>query len=55
MEHIRALASPAGIGIILFIRATGADTAHVKALRLLAAALASGAAAGAYSVTLHGR
>lgn len=54
MEHIRARASPAGIGIILFIRAVSTDIAQAKAGRLMTEALAS-CATGAcgYSVTLH--
>ncbi|RPF41461.1 hypothetical protein EDD96_5263 [Streptomyces sp. Ag109_G2-6] len=54
MEHIRARTTPAGIGIILFIRAASTDIAHAKAGRLMTGALASGATcARGYSVTLH--
>ncbi|MER7828270.1 hypothetical protein ABTX85_37625 [Streptomyces sp. NPDC096097] len=54
VEHIRARTSPAGIGIILFIRAASTDIAQAKAERLMTDALASGASAACgYSLTLH--
>lgn len=54
MEHIRARTSPAGIGVILFIRAVSTDIAQAKAGRLMTVVLASGATgARGYSVTFH--
>jgi hypothetical protein len=54
MEHIRARTSPAGIGIVLFIRAANADIAQAKAGRLMTEALASGATGcRGYFITLH--
>ncbi|MFF4098619.1 hypothetical protein [Streptomyces sp. NPDC001903] len=52
IEHIRAWTQPDGIGITLFIRAASVGIAHARAERLMAAALASGAAAArGYSLT----
>ncbi|MEV7521416.1 hypothetical protein [Streptomyces sp. NPDC091371] len=54
LEHIWARATPAGIGIVLFIRAAGADIAQAKAGCLMTAALASDpSGARGFSVTLH--
>ncbi|MFB0629354.1 hypothetical protein [Streptomyces sp. AB3(2024)] len=54
LEHICARPNQAGIGVVLFIRATGADTAQAKARRLMADVLAvGGTGIDGYSVTLH--
>ncbi|MEU8844513.1 hypothetical protein AB0D97_36365 [Streptomyces roseus] len=54
LEHICARPAEAGIGLILFIRATGPDPAHAKARRLMTDVLAlGGTGIDGYSITLH--
>ncbi|MFJ5552387.1 hypothetical protein [Streptomyces sp. NPDC093225] len=53
LEHVRAWAGTSRVEVVLFVRATGTDTAYVKAQRLLAAVLASGGTGvHGYSATL---
>ncbi|MEV7187453.1 hypothetical protein [Kitasatospora sp. NPDC093102] len=54
MEHLRVRAVPAGIGIVLYIRAATIETARARARRLVADALAaSGIGIGGYTVTFQ--